>query len=72
MECILRNTNRKPNPKEAKKVSKKTFQEDCQERLNLIRSQEFERRASQAREAHRSDEDEMMVLVYGPNWRHTA
>lgn len=69
----MKNTNRKSTPKEAKKATtRKTFQEDCQERLTLLREQEFERRATLSREAHRGEEDEMMLLVYGPNWRHTA
>ena len=71
--CTLRqSTNRKPTPKEAKKLPKKTLQEECETRLNTIRTDEFERRAAVKREAHRSEEDEMMLLVYGPNWRQSA
>lgn len=64
---------KKPPPKREKKESAKTsLQEVCSNMLADKLAQQREREDAVKRAQHRAEEDAMMELMYGPDWRKTA
>lgn len=55
--------------KEPQKQERKTLQETCKEMVVSIAQARREKAEAASRERHRIEEDEQMLLAYGPNWR---
>jgi hypothetical protein len=47
----------------------KSLQEECRDRLVASRSEEFDRKLKQKQDEMRSQENDMLRLIYGPNWK---
>lgn len=55
--------------KKSQKHAKKTMAEVMQDRLTKLSDTRKEKMEREAREKHRPEEDEVMAMTYGPNWR---
>lgn len=64
-------TNRKPSSKrEPKRTPSKSLQETCHNLLQDKIREERERISSVAREKSREEEDAVMAMIYGPDWKN--
>lgn len=64
------NTAKAPQPREPHKEPKKvTLADECRNRLSVLHEQERSRQLDATRARHRAEEDEVMAMMYGPNWR---
>jgi len=69
----LRSPKKPPQKREPKKTPKEqTFQDVCKELLEKKWEEERERREAPLRAAKQAQEDEVMAMLYGPNWRDVA
>lgn len=65
-------SHKKPQEREPVKKPqpiKKTLSEQVSDRVHSIGQARRERAQEEQRALHRKDEDEMMALMYGPDWR---
>ena len=53
----------------APKQPKKSLSEEMAERLKTLSEARLEKQAAEKREKHRQQEDEMMEMIHGPEWR---
>lgn len=59
----------KQSKKKEEKAPKKTLSELCDQRIKTIHSEKRERDEQALRVKHKAQEDEMMAMIHGPNWR---
>lgn len=65
-----RAVNKQPQGREAQKPKqKKSFQDECKDRIVQMHEAQRERAAKISQEKHREEEDEVMRMTYGPNWK---
>lgn len=55
--------------KQAAPKQKKSLADVCQERLTYLQSARRQKEDLKKRELARQQEDEVMAMTYGPNWR---
>lgn len=55
--------------KQSQKQPKKSLAEMCQERILTLRDAQREREEAARRALYQEQEDEVMRMTYGPNWR---
>jgi hypothetical protein len=58
--------------KSQKNAKKSTLAEAMQEQLTKLSDARQDKIARDTRERYRAQEDEVMAMTYGPNWRDTA
>jgi len=57
--------------KQKQKQQKLTLAQTCEQRLKFLQTEKFEKDLAAKREQYREQEDELMAMTYGPNWRDT-
>jgi hypothetical protein len=67
---VHKSNRRPPKNREPKKETKKSFQENIE--VMFKKNQELARQKIQEKERkkHEAVEDEMMSLIYGPDWKN--
>lgn len=55
--------------KQAQQQKKKSLADICKERLEFLQNAKQQKEDAKKREIHRQQEDEVMAMTYGPNWR---
>lgn len=58
-----------PQQREPQKEAKKSLEDACKEIKKTLAVEKMERESEEKRIQDRKDEDEMMAMVYGPNWK---
>lgn len=61
-----------PQVREPEKIKKKTLQEHCRDLTASFAEARRTKLQEEKRERDREAEDELMVLLYGPDWRKKA
>lgn len=65
----MKESKQQQTKKSAGKPPRKSLAELCQEKISTIHDAKREREDAAKRAQHREQEDEMMAMIYGPNWR---